>query len=799
MLYMVPISECALHVYLTAILSAPAKSAIYTTFQHQSFGKLIRHPDRDDGWFVIRTSINLHNPIHSVVFSPNDDLIATAGTSGVQVWNTITAGNVASLGDDSSTSLLVRFSPSGAFLAAAFEGGTIMVWDPKVGREHLKHEGCHTEFITCIEFSNNSALLASGSRDHAIQVWSMETAQPLYRLATHEGPVTSLAFSSDSLRLFSGSEDNLIMIWDMSSGKLVRGMMGHRKPVNCIAVSQNGSMLVSGSEDKTIKLWDTTSGKCTQTFSKGHRTGIRSVHFFDEDKHVVIACDETILSWNIASHNTPDTLWAADEYLRKSLRSIPAWQTRVLGWAAPKPMLRFILHQTRDSESSPQRLMTAYATRSPSFVFAFKHYLFAGSLPIPVNGTPSSSTGEVSAIAISSDGNWAATVDSQGSLRILDLTTPTKTWEEVQTAVKLSPLTAANKVVPSPDGTRFIIESLMHWRLGDVNFRLVKKIDTGVMGSVNDYDVRFKFSADGRIFCCVVANLFDDEKNTLRVFDSVTGEQRAQFPGLKNVQSFVASADGAWTACGDGSGQVDVFRVASGERTNMGEPDSRPINILLFSDDAQQLVGGSKSGVVRVWNRASGECRATFEASTSMVTALAYVGGTPGGREARVAIGREDGSLCVWSPSTSASHDLVRGDQATVKQVDFVRFSDDGTRLTSRGEDGTAFSWAISFDEDDVDMARCTLCTRQKGEDTHDTSLPHLLSRSDPEDAIDSLFRTTYRVRKDGWLVKGDRRVIWIPPFVRPRGKDAFYAYENGQVLFFTPNMALIFLRWVDE
>ncbi|KAG8216576.1 hypothetical protein J3R82DRAFT_6760 [Butyriboletus roseoflavus] len=785
-LYMDPISECALHVYLTAILSAPPKSAIFKTFQHQSFGKLIRHPDRDNGWIVLRTSINLHNPIHSVIFSPNGDLIATGGAKqGVQVWNTITGRNVASLGDRSSTSLLVRFSLSGAFLAAAFEGGTVVVWDPKVGREHLKHEGCHTEPITCIEFSNNCALLASASRDHAIQVWSMETAQPLYRLAKHEGPVTSLAFSSNSLGLFSGSEDNLIVIWDMSCGKLVRGMMGHRKPVNCIAVSQDGRVLVSGSEDKTIKLWDTGSGKCTQTFSKGHRTGIRSVHFIDDDKHVVTTCNETILSWNVASRNTPLTLWAADEFLKKSLKSVPAWQARVLGWAAPKPMLRYIVHQTRNTQS----LMTAYATRSPSFVFAFNDYLFSGSLPIPVNGVPSSSTGAVSAVAISSDGNWAATADPLGSLRILDLTTPTKTWEDLETAAKSNPLTGANKVVPSPDGTRFIIESLMQWRLGDANFRLIRKIDMGVMGSLrDDDDFRFKFSADGRIFCCVVANLFDDEKSTLRVFDSVTGEQRAQFPGLKKVKSFVASADGAWTACGDDSGRVDVFRVANGERTSMRESNGSTINVLLFSDDAQQLVGGFKLGVVRVWDRASGECRATFEASTSMVTALAYAGGTPvaadGGR-ARIAIGREDGSLC---------------DQATIKHVDFVRFSDDRVKLTSRGEDGTAFSWAISFDADDTDVARCTRCTAQEGVDAHVvTSLPHLLSRSDPEDAIDSLFHTPYRVRKDGWLVEGDRRVIWIPPYIRPRGKDTFYAFENGQVVFFTPVTALVFLRWVDE
>jgi len=314
----------------------------------------------------------------------------------------------------------------------------------------------------------------------------------------------------------------------------------------------------------------------------------------------------------------------------------------------------------------------------------------------------------------------------------------------------------------------------------------------------DDDEIRFKFSADGSIFFCVVSSLFSDDKSTIRVFDPVTGEQRTQFKGLKKVHSFVASADGAWIACGHGSGQMDVFSVASKARTSLKESDDSPIDVLLFSDDAQELVGGSKLGVVRVWDRASGACKATFEVSTSTVTALAYAG-TPGG--ARVAVGREDGSLCLWSPSTSASHDILRGDQATAKNVDFVQFSADRSTLTSRGEDGIVFSWAIPFDVDDTDMARCALCPREEGVDSapNPTTLPHLLSQSDPEDVVDSHFHTAYRVRKDGWLVKGDRRVMWFPSSIRPRGKDMFYAYENEQVVFRTPSAALVFLKWVDE
>ena len=364
------ISQCALHVHLTAISLVPKNSAIHKTFSHQSFGQVTLNPEPVGDWSPLRTSLHLHNSIHSVVFSPHGDLIATAGADhGVQMWSVLTGGNVASLGDHSSTSLFVRFSPSGAFLAAAFEGGIVTVWDPKVGREHLKHEDCHTEPITCLEFSENSALLASGSRDRAIQVWSVETAQSLYRLAGHEGSVTSLVFSSDSSRLVSGSEDNLVIVWDMSTGKLVRGLTGHRGAVNCVAASKDGRIIASGSQDKTIKIWDSSSGKCAQTFSKGHHTGIRSVHFFDDDKYVVAACDEAVLLWNVASRNTSNIIWTAEQFVQTSLRVMPAWQANVVGWGAPSSVLRHLLHKTF-AQSNSWRLTTAYATQSPSFVLA---------------------------------------------------------------------------------------------------------------------------------------------------------------------------------------------------------------------------------------------------------------------------------------------------------------------------------------------------------------------------------------------------------------------------------------------
>ena len=93
----------------------------------------------------------------------------------------------------------------------------------------------------------------------------------------------------------------------------------------------------------------------------------------------------------------------------------------------------------------------------------------------------------------------------------------------------------------------------------------------------------------------------------------------------------------------------------------------------------------------------------------------------------------------------SASHDILRDDQATVKNMDFVQFSDDRSRLTSRGGNGTVFIWAIPFDADDAEMMQYVACPREEDSNadgiSNPSTLPHLLSQSNPEDVVVSFCR----------------------------------------------------------
>ena len=102
----------------------------------------------------------------------------------------------------------------------------------------------------------------------------------------------------------------------------------------------------------------------------------------------------------------------------------------------------------------------------------------------------------------------------------------------------------------------------------------------------------------------------------MRIWDPVTGEQRAAFAGHTGGVTAVAIApDGAW------------------------------------------LASGGRDGSVRIWDRASGEQRAAFAGHTGGVTAVAIA---PDG--AWLASSGRDGSVRIWDPVTGGISAVMRVD-----------------------------------------------------------------------------------------------------------------------------------------
>lgn len=126
------------------------------------------------------------------------------------------------------------------------------------------------EAVTTAAFSHDGQLVAAGSLDRTIRVWSVETGEELVRLEGHEEAVYTLAFAPDG-RLATGSMDRSIRLWDVrASTPQAQVLNGHRDYVLSVAITPDGEWLVSGSKDRSVQVWEPRQG-VAHMILHGHR------------------------------------------------------------------------------------------------------------------------------------------------------------------------------------------------------------------------------------------------------------------------------------------------------------------------------------------------------------------------------------------------------------------------------------------------------------------------------------------------------------------------------------------------
>ena len=106
------------------------------------------------------------------------------------------------------------------FSIALLLAGLLLVQDSRA-EDHLNlPEGVlarldHTSYVTSVSFSSDGQTLASGSFDHTVRLWDVESGQQIAVLQGHTSYVTSVSFSSDGQTLASGSLDHTVRLWDV--------------------------------------------------------------------------------------------------------------------------------------------------------------------------------------------------------------------------------------------------------------------------------------------------------------------------------------------------------------------------------------------------------------------------------------------------------------------------------------------------------------------------------------------------------------------------------------------------------
>jgi len=232
--------------------------------------------------------------------------------------------------------------------------------------------------VQSVACSPDGRHIISGSYDHAIQIWDVETGATVGDpLEGHTDCVQSVTYSPDGRNIISGSSDGTVRIWDAGTGAAVGNPLeGHASIVTSVAYSPDGRHIISGSLDRTIRVWDAKSGPVAGKSLDGHTCMIQSTACSPDRQHIVSG-----------SHDT--TTRACDPFTSSSIPSSSCDPMRAGFWAKPDlegwvkdsegGLLLWIPHDCRKSLHSPALLTIPLTSRNRSVSLDFDNCAFGTS------------------------------------------------------------------------------------------------------------------------------------------------------------------------------------------------------------------------------------------------------------------------------------------------------------------------------------------------------------------------------------------------------------------------------------
>ena len=266
----------------------------------------------------------------TLAFSPDGKILA-GGFETIRLWNAETGDELSKLDGHTALVYTITFSPDAKILASGDTSGKIILWDldsriqkpdnkkstlpgllrsitgDKLSKMENEREDRtlvgHTLPIEALDFTADSKMLVSGSRDGAAIVWDAETGNPLFTITGHTGSVKALEFLEDNKTLISASSDGTLRIWETDTDNQQLIPMKHERSIFCMALSADRKTVAIGGVGNDVHLWNADTKNFVATFKTGHEDSVDTLAFSPDDKILASGSrDRRVELWDVPNY-----------------------------------------------------------------------------------------------------------------------------------------------------------------------------------------------------------------------------------------------------------------------------------------------------------------------------------------------------------------------------------------------------------------------------------------------------------------------------------------------------------------
>jgi WD40 repeat protein len=526
--------------------------------------------------------------------------------------------------------------------------------------------------VTCVAFSQDDKLLATGSHDGNARLYDCQTGEQVAAFGSHEGWINSIAFSCDGGRLLSGGRDKTVRIWELATGAELHSLERIGAEVRCVTVSRE--QFAAGCSDGSISFWDAATFAARSSLN-GHSGAVLGLAFDGDGTRLVSGGEDgTVQVWNLAdqksvwkeklhaeavnavtfSPNGASVASASYDHTARLTDAVNGAEIRVLvGHTAPLRSVAFSPDGSRLATSAGDATARIWRIETGREVLRLAGH-----------------TGWVHSVAVSHDGRQIATGGFDKTVRLWDANV---TKEIVQISGQDSDL---HSLGVSPEGGRIALGGTGPIRIYDVESgseKLCLGQDSGGAGKLS-------FSPDGS------AILAAADDGIAHIWKASDGSEILRLDGRgSKILAAAFNPSGSEVATVGQEGAVRLWDVKTGAEIGSYPPHNDELLDVAFSPDGKLLATGSRSGAVRILQTGTAAETRTIQAHSKPVHKVVF---GPDGK--KLATAGEEWNARLW--------DVESGDRLGEManhgdQVYDVCFSHDGLRLATASRDRVTRLW----------------------------------------------------------------------------------------------------------